>query len=105
MRLYVDVYVQHIHQHRGIEVRVYVDVYVQHIHQHGHGLIVSELQPGGWEIFLIFFGFSLFLLRFFQKKRFFRFFLVFLYFYCDFLDFLHFGEPPRAKITYIKQWI
>ena len=49
MRLYVDVYVQHIHQHRGIEVRVYVDVYVQHIHQHGHGLIVSELQPGGWE--------------------------------------------------------
>ena len=50
MRLYVDVYVQHIHQHRGIEVRVYVDVYVQHIHQHGHGLIVSELQPGGWEI-------------------------------------------------------
>ena len=51
MRLYVDVYVQHIHQHRGIEVRVYVDVYVQHIHQHGHGLIVSELQPGGWEIF------------------------------------------------------
>ena len=49
MRLYVDVYVQHTHQHRGIEVRVYVDVYVQHIHQHGHGLIVSELQPGGWE--------------------------------------------------------
>ncbi len=66
MRLYVDVYVQHTHQHRGIEVRVYVDVYVQHIHQHGHGLIVSELQPGGWEILFIFFSFSLFLLRFFR---------------------------------------
>ncbi len=74
MRLYVDVYVQHIHQHRGIEVRVYVDVYVQHIHQHGHGLIVSELQPGGWEIFLNFLVFLYFYCDFFKKNVFFDFF-------------------------------
>ena len=43
MRLYVDVYVQHIHQHRGIEVRVYVDVYVQHIHQHGGQFLIKIL--------------------------------------------------------------
>ena len=101
MRLYVDVYVQHIHQHRGIEVRLYVDVYVQHIHQHGHGLIVSELQPGGWEIFFNFFGFSLFLLRFFQKKTFFSIFFSFSLFLLRFFGFFAFwGAPPRKNNIY-----
>ena len=34
IRVHVDVYVEHIHQHRGAPLCLYVDVYVEHIHQH-----------------------------------------------------------------------